>query len=148
MIFEDNLVAKVRKGKYGPRGMPGDIIQLKNGDLLLGYTKNGIAGRKSKNLGKTWGEEFTILPNPKKPQKQGTYAHPTFLRLADGDILMSYIYNTGAVPYQGHNYYRRSSDEANALLRLLPDAQCQAAGAARWAHHRAGRIQEALAQFE
>jgi len=112
MIFEDNLVAKVRKGKYGPRGMPGDIIQLKNGDLLLGYTKNGIAGRKSKNLGKTWGEEFTILPNPKKPQKQGTYAHPTFLRLADGDILMSYIYNTGAVPYQGHNYYRRSSDEA------------------------------------
>jgi len=144
MLFEDQLVVKVKKGKYGPRGMPGDIIQLRNGDLLLSYTKDsiGLMGRKSKNMGKTWGEEFVILPHPGKPMKQGWYAHPTFLRLADGDLLMSYLYGAGAVPYYGHNYYRRSSDDGktwsdqfvltpyagyvlmhNAKLLALPDGR-------------------------
>jgi len=30
---------------------------------------------------------------------------------ADGDLLMSYIYNAQTEPYCGHNYYRRSADD-------------------------------------
>ncbi|MFO7948481.1 MAG: sialidase family protein [Armatimonadota bacterium] len=111
MTFEDTLVAPVERGKYGPRGMPGDIIQLENGDLLIGYTSGGIGARKSADLGKTWSQEFTLLPDPSDPQRQGSYRHPSFLRMPDGDILMSYIYNAASLPYQAHNYYRRSADE-------------------------------------
>ena len=110
-LLEDALVVKVDKGVYGPRGMPGDIVQLKDGSLLMSYTRDGIMGIKSSDEGKTWGEPFVLVPNPKPPAK-GYYAHPSFLRLKDGQILLTYIYSTHpTTPYYGHNYYRRSADE-------------------------------------
>jgi sialidase-1 len=36
---------------------------------------------------------------------------PAFLRLSNGDLLMSYIYNVRVDPVYGHTYYRRSSDD-------------------------------------
>ena len=46
--FEDAVAVKVKKGLRGPRGMPGDIVQLKDGSLLMSYTQNGcIMGMKS-----------------------------------------------------------------------------------------------------
>ncbi len=110
-LFEDTHVVKIKPGKYGPRGMPGDIIELKDGRLLLCYTINGIMARTSADKGKTWGDEFTLVANPQPPSQKGRYCHPSFLRLKNGEILLSYIYIPGALPYYGHNYYKRSADE-------------------------------------
>lgn len=111
-LFEDSLVVEVEKGLRGPRGMPGDIVQLKDGSLLMSYTQDAsIIGIRSTDQGKTWGEPSVIIPKPQAPAK-GHYGHPSFLRLANGEILLSYIYSTHpTTPYYGHNYYRRSADE-------------------------------------
>ncbi len=109
--FEDVHVVQMPKGQYGPRGMPGDIIELKDGRLLLCYTRGGIVGRVSDDRGKTWGDEFSILSNPGPPSEKGYYCHPSFLRLPNDQILLSYIYVSESLPYYGHNYYRRSADE-------------------------------------
>jgi len=110
-LFEDRLVVEVERGLRGPRGMPGDIVQLKDGTLLMSYTQSGIRGIKSTDRGKSWGEPFVLVPDPAPPAK-GRYAHPSFLRLKSGEILLSYIYSTHpTTPYYGHNYYRRSADE-------------------------------------
>ena len=110
--FEDHLAIKVKKGLHGPRGMPGDFLQLKDGSLLMSYTKDGsIMCVKSSDKGKTWGEPFVLVAKPKPPAK-GYFCHPSFLRLKNGEILLSYIYGTHpTTPYFGHNYVRRSADE-------------------------------------
>ena len=111
-LFEDSLVVPVEKGLRGPRGMPGDIVALKDGTLLMSYTVDGgIVGIKSSDNGKTWGQPFSLVAAPKPPAKF-RYAHPSFLRLANGELLLSYIYTTHPTkPYFGHNYYRRSADD-------------------------------------
>jgi sialidase-1 len=111
-LFEDQLAVEVEKGLRGPRGMPGDVVQLSGGTLLMSYTQDpGIMGIRSQDQGKTWNEPFILIPTPKPPAK-GRYGHPSFLRLPDGDVLLSYIYTTHpTTPYYGHNYYRRSADE-------------------------------------
>ncbi len=104
---------KLPKGKYGYRGGMGDIIELKDGSLLFAYSppNKGIASVKSTDGGKTWSEPAAMFPNPKPPAK-GYYLLPSFLRLKNGDIMVSYIYGTfPTTPYYGHNYYRRSADE-------------------------------------
>jgi len=110
-LFEDTLVVAVERGPFGPRGMPGDIEVLADGTLLMAYTRDGIQSRTSADEGRTWSEEQTLVPNPSGASKQGYYCHPSFVRAANGDILLSYIYGSEALPYYGHNYYRRSSDE-------------------------------------
>jgi len=103
-LFEDMHAIKWPKAVHGYRGRMGDIIQLKDGSLLMSYTESGIMGIKSTDQGKTWGEPFTLVPDPKPPAK-GYYCHPSFLRLEDGDILMSYIYSTHpTTPYYGVVY--------------------------------------------
>lgn len=110
-LFENVHALRWQKAVHGYRGRMGDIIQLKDGSLLMSYTENGIMGIKSTDQGKTWGAPFTLVPDPKLPAK-GYYCHPSFLRLKDDHILMSYIYSTHpSTPYYGHNYYRRSADE-------------------------------------
>jgi len=96
------------KREYGYRSWPGDIVQLKDGRLLMSYKNQGIAARTSPDGGRTWSEEFALVPDP---SGQGYYCHPSFLRLPEGDILLAYIYNAETNPYYGHNYYRRSADE-------------------------------------
>ncbi|MHC4402128.1 MAG: sialidase family protein [Planctomycetota bacterium] len=112
-LFEDRLVVAVEKALRGPRGMPGDIVQLADGGLLMGYTHDAnVMGVLSPDAGRTWDEPFVLIPKPEPPAK-GRYAHPSFLRLENGEILLSYIYTTHpATPYFGHNYVRRSGDDA------------------------------------
>lgn len=117
-LFEDVHAVPLPVSTYGYRGMPGSIVELKDGRLLLAYTQiqqneqpnGGIGAKYSSDQGKTWGEEF-MLVNPPQPAAADRYCHPSFLRLANGQILLSYIYGSGATPLFGHNYYRRSADE-------------------------------------
>ena len=111
--FEVTRAVKLPKEVFGYRGGMGDIIALKDGSLLFACSppEKGIVAVKSTDGGKTWSEPFTMFPNPKPPAK-GYYLLPSFLRLPNGDIMISYIYGTfPTTPYYGHNYYRRSSDE-------------------------------------
>ena len=111
-LFEDVHAVKWPKRPHGYRGSNGDFVQLKDGSLLMCYTHSpGIVAKKSTDQGKTWGKTFTLVPSPKPPAK-GYYCHPSFLRLKNGHIMLSYIYSTHpTTPYFGHNYYRRSADE-------------------------------------
>lgn len=116
-MFEDNHVVRIEKGRYGPRGMPGDIIQLKDGRLLLSYTHDriGVCGRMSADEGGTWSEEFLLVGNPKPPAPGGYFCHPSFLRKLDGSLVISYIYVAeGALPYYGQNYFKVSEDEGES----------------------------------
>ena len=112
--FEVVHAAKWPKRRFGYRGMPGDIELLKDGRLLLAYTSDDpegrILARHSDDQGKTWGPKFTLLEKPVDGEK-ANYAHPSFLRLPSGQILMSYIYISGSMPRYGQSYYRRSNDE-------------------------------------
>jgi sialidase-1 len=73
-----------------------DIIELKNGDLLLGYGRWDADGsdfgraeiwsKTSHDGGKTWGEDRVLVPNEGKR----TTFECGMLRLPDGAILMSY----------------------------------------------------------
>jgi sialidase-1 len=112
-LFEQTVAVKVERQAHGPRGMPGDLVFLKDGTLLMSYTIDdvGIMGIKSADQGRTWGKPFVLVANP-KPPAGGHVACPGFLRLANGDILMSYCYTTyPTTPYYAHVYYRRSADE-------------------------------------
>lgn len=115
-FFETVHVVKKPKKKFGGRGIPGDIVVLKDGRLLLSYTYGSIQGLISKDKGKTWGSEFTLV---QKAEGDSSYDTSDFLRLANGDILLSYIFRnfsgtSGSRPYFGHNYYRRSADEGQS----------------------------------
>ena len=118
-LFEDVHVVKLPVQTYGYRGMPGDIIQLKDGRLYLAYThmtaagkpSGGIAARYSPDLGKTWTDETVIIPKPTPTYKEEVFCHPSFVRIDDAHILMTYIYRSSMQPLFGHNYYRRSVDE-------------------------------------
>ena len=120
-FFETFHVVKLPEKKFGGgRGIPGDIVVLKDGRLLLSYMEplsygiyGSIQGRISKDKGRTWGPEFTLV---QKAEGDSSYDTPDFLRLANGQILLSYIFRnfsgtSGSRPYFGHNYYRRSTDE-------------------------------------
>ncbi len=117
-MCEDVHVVKLPVGEYGYRGMPGDIEVLKDGRLLLAYTRilptgqadGAIGARYSVDRGRTWGEEFVLVPKP-SPAGSHHYCHPSFLRLKNGDILMTYIYGVEGEPLFGHTYYRRSVDD-------------------------------------
>jgi sialidase-1 len=115
--FEETLAVRVPMGKYGPRGMMGDFIVLKDGTILMSFTLSptghgygGIGAVKSTDQGKTWSAPLTLVATP-QPPALGAYCLPSFLRLASGNIMLSYIYVTDAVPDYGHNYFRLSADE-------------------------------------
>jgi sialidase-1 len=113
-MFADCHVVKITPGQYGPRGANGDIVELKDGTLLYCHTSldgKGIVANRSADKGRTWGEEFVLVPNPGPPSERGYYCHPSFIRCPNGDLLLSYIYANESLPYYGHNYYRRSKDE-------------------------------------
>ena len=103
-LFEDNVVVPLPHGLN--RGITGDIEQLKDEALLFVYqTGAGIVGRKSTDMGKTWGDEFSVYT----PAKPPTIASPSLLRMDNGEILLSYLvlYNSGDC----HQYVQISSDE-------------------------------------
>lgn len=119
-LFEDNLVVKFPRAVHGYRGSGGDFILLKDGSLMMSFAQIGVEGVPpsgieaiiSYDLGKTWGPQFNLIPNPRPPCSKGNFFCPGFLRLPNGEILISYAYNTlPTTPYYGHSYYRRSDNE-------------------------------------
>jgi sialidase-1 len=119
-LFEDKIVVKFPRAVHGYRGCGGDFILLKDGSLMMafaqidveGVTPSGIEAIISHDLGKTWGPQFNIIPNPRPPCAKGNFFCPGLLRLPNGEILISYAYNTlPTTPYYGHSYYRRSDDD-------------------------------------
>ena len=120
---------------YG-RGSSGDIVELKDGTLLFAthprkeFMKAGILARTSKDGGRTWSKESTLVApaNGGREDLISLWGHPSLLRLPNGDILLSYVVVTqtsywSASPrvsegegllYNAHNYWRRSSDEGQS----------------------------------
>jgi sialidase-1 len=112
-LFEETVAVKVPRADHGPRGMPGDLVFLKDGNLLMSYTLDevGIMGIKSPDQGKTWEQPFTLVTKPQSPAK-GNIACPGFLRLPNGELFMTYCHTTHpTTPYYANAYYRRSTDE-------------------------------------
>jgi len=118
-LFEDVHAVKMPMRTHGYRGMNGDFLQLKDGSLLYCYTQEGIVAIKSADQGKTWGERFTLVPNPQPPAK-GYYCHPSLLRVENDEILLAYNYSTHpATPYFAKVFYRRSADEGQTWTEQL-----------------------------
>ncbi len=120
---------------YGP-GCSGDIVELKDGTLLfathvpLKFAGAGIVARTSKDRGRTWSKQFILVAPATggRDDVSSLWAHPSLLRLPNGDILLSYIVITqtsywSASPrvsegegltYFEHSYARRSADEGQS----------------------------------
>jgi len=84
-------------GVERPRNTEGDIVKLKDGSLLLGYSEfvgsdssdfaqARIAGKTSRDGGRTWSAPFVIAPNDGKMNTMS----PSFLRLRSGGLGMAY----------------------------------------------------------
>ncbi len=111
VLFEDNLAVPFPRQTYGYRSSMGNFLLRKDGSLLMSFTRDGLEAVVSTDQGKTWKEAHQLVPKP-APPASGNILHPGFLRLANGDVLLSYIYSTyPTTPYYGHNYYRRSADD-------------------------------------
>lgn len=99
-----------------PRHSEGDIIELKDGTLLLAWTRftgggsdhstAHMAAVTSKDGGKTWSEPYIIQENTGKQNVMSL----SFVRLRTGKIGMFYLEKNSNSDLQVH--YRLSSDEA------------------------------------
>lgn len=80
-----------------PRNSEGDTVVLKDGSLLVGWTEfqqantdftaAHIAGRKSTDGGRTWGEQFVLQKNVGQLNTMSL----SFLRLAGSDELLMFV---------------------------------------------------------
>ena len=115
--FDDVVAVPLPWSQYGYRSAMGDFVTLNDGSVVMSYTeplgehKGRIAAVKSYDKGKTWGQPYTML-EPYAGTDGAGYCHPSFLRLDNGEILLSYIRaNFVVTPYVSGNLIRRSSDE-------------------------------------
>ena len=119
--FDDIHVVKMPKRDAGYRSMVGDVFPLNDGRLLLAYKSFGghgvargaIGATISEDKGRTWSKLFTLIPKPSLYAAH-EYAHPSFLRLDSGHILMSYVYDTLTKPRSSRSYFRISTDETKS----------------------------------
>jgi sialidase-1 len=118
-LFEESRAVQRPRTTYGYRGIMGDFVQLKDGSLLMSYTDGDILAVRSTDGGRTWGEPRVLVARP-QPPLQGGIGCPSFLRLANGDLMVTYLYNTyPTTPYYGQNYCRRSTDEGQTWSEAL-----------------------------
>ena len=100
-----------------PRNSEGDIIELKDGRLLLGWTEfhagegedwstSRLAGKTSADGGITWSETFVVLE-----ESQGRHGamEVNFQRLTSGDIALFYLRKNSIDDYR--LLMRKSTDE-------------------------------------
>ncbi len=97
------------------RNSEGDIIELKDGRLLLAWSKfigntdhatADIAAKFSNDKGRTWGKEFIIQKNTGKQNVMSI----SFLRLQSGKILFFFLQKNSLSDLQ--LFVRESTDEA------------------------------------
>jgi len=119
------LLLRISPGPNNPRNSEGDFITLKDGSILFVYSRyfgdsdhdNGtayLAGRVSKDNGRTWSEDRTIV------EREGllNVMSVSLLRLKNGDIALFYLKKnawTDCIPYM-----RVSKDEAKTWSEPIP----------------------------
>src|SRR5215470_1835134 len=115
-------------GVERPRNTEGDIVELKDGSLLLGYSEfvgrdssdfaqGRIAGKISHDGGRTWSAPFVIMPNEGKMNTMS----PSFLRLRSGKLGMAYMVKNSLA--DNRVLFRTSSNEGkswNVPVRVNP----------------------------
>ncbi len=98
-----------------PRNSEGDIVELKDGTLLLAWSRFSgsadhaqavIAAKKSRDRGRSWSEEFILQKNTGKQNVMSV----SFLRLQSGKILFFFLQKNSSSDLQ--LYIRESVDEA------------------------------------
>jgi len=112
-----------------PRNSEGSVIELKDGTLLLAWTRfyggtaddagAHIAAMTSKDGGRTWGEPYVIQENTGRQNVMSV----SLLRLKSGRIGMFCLEKNSSSDL--HVYARYSDDEAKtwtAARRVTPDA--------------------------
>lgn len=111
-----------------PRNSEADIIELKDGRLLLGYTEfyhgSGtdfsparIAGKVSGDKGRTWSEPYTIQENVGAQNVMET----DFLRLETGEIAFFFCVKNSEADC--HPYMRKTYDEGETWTDMVPVAK-------------------------
>ena len=134
--------------RENPRNGEGAIIPLRDGRLLLGWTRFAgggqdhsaadIAGRFSEDDGITWGRPFTLQDNV----GQCNVMSVSFLRMHSGDLLFGYAIKN----HESDDclfYVRRSDDEGQSWsepVLATPEAGYIAANNDRLLQMRRGRL--------
>jgi sialidase-1 len=113
------VISFLPTGPGNPRNTEGSFVTLKDGRILFAYSKftgggddndsATIAGRYSKDKGKTWSAEDTTLV---EKEGQMNVMSVSLLRLKDGRIALFYVRKNSVSDC--HPYIRYSSDEAKS----------------------------------
>lgn len=118
-------------GPDNPRNSEGDLIELKDGSVLLVYThftagagdhaKAFLAGRVSTDQGRTWSaEDTTVIPN----EGGMNIMSVSLLRLQDGRIALFYLRKNSTTDCRP--ILRFSTDEAKTWsdpIETIPDSE-------------------------
>lgn len=106
-----------------PRNGEADMIELRNGDLLLAYgrwtggqsdfDKAEVWCKTSDDGGKTWGKDRVLIGNEGKL----TTFSVSFLRLSNDEILMAYL--TKDAKDNCNLWFRKSADECKTWSRRI-----------------------------
>jgi len=114
----------IEPSKESPRNSEGDVVELKDGRLLLAYSR--FTGGGSDNAtahisrriaaagGATWGADEVLVKNEGRENVMSV----SLLRLPSGEILFLYIVKNGWDDLKG--YVRRSMDE----MRTISERVC------------------------
>jgi Neuraminidase (sialidase) len=107
--------------KDNSRNTEGDIVELKDGTLLLVYTRfrggtsdaatADLSGMHSKDGGRTWGKPFLVQENDAKQNVMSV----SLLRLKSGDLMLGYLRKNS--DRDCRYVVRRSSDEGTSWGR-------------------------------
>lgn len=131
-----------------PRNSEGDVVALKDGTLLVGWTdfyggapgdfaRARISGARSTDGGRTWGDHFTLVENTGGMNIMSV----SFLRIRTGEILFFYCVKNTKTDLK--LYVRRSADEARTWsepLRITPETGYHVMNNARAVQLQDGRI--------
>jgi len=117
MIDPESVMVAAATQKY-PRNSEGDIAQLRDGRLLLVWTRfyggaadhaaAEIAGMFSEDEGRSWGESFLVVEN----DAQQNVMSASLLRAGNGDLLLFYLRKNSDSDLKA--VVRRSQDEAQS----------------------------------
>lgn len=111
-----------------PRNSESDIIELKDGRLLLGWTEfygessadDGnarIVGRISEDGGRTWGEKYTLVEH----EGGRNVMEVNFLRLKNGDIALFHFKKYDEVADSTWNNSTSKTGDCRLVIRVSKD---------------------------
>ena len=111
-----------------PRNSESDIISLKDGKLLLGWTEfygnsssdDGsarIVGRVSEDGGRTWGNKYTLVEN----EGGLNVMQVNFLRLKNGDIALFHLKKYEEVADSNWNKSTSKTGDCRLVMRVSKD---------------------------